>query len=522
MKRNMRWNHVLLIATLSTFIIFIAACQSKVKVTEFPITLEQVLNETNERNQSSIKTFKPTQITNNYYDVGKEDLTSEELEKLFTPGYMTGVKPTQAKEDIDVLFRILKSSYAGYTYFGAARTFDQAKQNILNNIEAYGEKSIPPSDFTKLIRDQLDFVIDSHLLIGRIPLSFEEAFCWYDDNAFEYFRDSNGYYTILDNKKWYLAENWKPYLRYTIGKSGEIVYGLFYVGTDTEKAQIPSQLTLVRKNKEKVIEIRWTKSSPKSSPDKEYVLTGTDGIKTAVIAAFSATQNANTMINDAKELSKEDYAIIDLRNNSGGLIPDVTMWMYNFVNKELYLHGTSLSYHGIVNDYWQGIVQPEILKAYQYFDFFKENKELVNNIINYKSEFYTVTKIKNEISRFNFIPQWTPRDGKILFLLNGKENVSCGEYFLEVCKSLENTLIVGTNSGGCLTTGGVNSYIPLYLPNSKIEIIYSTQLMLSNRSQDFDQYGIMPDIYIGSGNEAEAVAKCIRYYQSYKTNAGTK
>jgi hypothetical protein len=68
-------------------------------------------------------------------------------------------------------------------------------------------------------------------------------------------------------------------------------------------------LTLTRKNKEKVIEIKWEKASSQSSPSKEYELKDFDGFKTAVIAAFLATQNTNAMINDAKELSKESKTV---------------------------------------------------------------------------------------------------------------------------------------------------------------------------------------------------------------------
>lgn len=505
---------LLLISTLLILSISLSACISNMQVVEYPITLKQVLTEANERNHSVVDNFSINNISDYYFDVDMDGFTADELEMLFTPGYMNGVKPENAKEDIDVLFRILEGSYAGYAYFGGAQAFNQAKADMLSEIETYGEKNISATDFANLIRSHLDFVIDNHLLIGSIPLGFDEAYCWYDNNNYEYHRDSNGYYTMIKDEKWYLPENMIYYLKYTIGTSGEIVYGLFYVGTDADKDQLPEHLTLTRKNKEKDIEIKWGKVPSHSKPSVEYKLRDTDGFKTAVIAAFLATQNTNTMINDAKELSKEDYAIIDLRNNIGGLLPDVTMWMYNFANKEIYLKGTTLSYAGVVNDYWHRLMKVKFLEAYKEFDFVKEHPQIVNHIVNNESDVYTVTNVDDGIKRIDYNTQWTPRNGKVLFLLNGKENVSCGEYFIGTCKSLENTLIVGTNSGGCLTTGDVNGSNILYLPNSKIGILYGSQLMFCEGSKDFDRYGIMPDIYIGTGDEAEAVARCIRYYQT--------
>lgn len=513
MKKHMRWINVFLSGTLIILSSLLTGCKSEKKVTEYPITLEQVLTEANERNKSAIEHFDIGNISEYCSAVDMDGFTEEELEKFFTTGYMTGVKPEKAKEDIDVLFRILEGSYAGYAYFGGTQEFDQAKADMLKEIETYGEKNISAADFTNLIRDHLDFVIDSHIRIGSIGLGFDEAYCWYDNNTYEYYRDSKGYYTLIDDAKWYLSENMYHYLEYTIGKSGEIVYGLFFVGTDAEKDQLPEQMILTRKNKEKDIVLKWEKSPSKSNPGAEYELCDTDGLKTAVIAAFSATQNTNTMINDAKELSKDDYTIIDLRNNSGGLVQDVTMWLYNFTGKEIYPKESALSYGGVVNDYLLELAKEKVLAVFYKFDFVKENPQFINNLIKNVSQAYTVTDVENGIKRIDYNTQWTQRDGKALFLLNGKENYSAGEYFIEACRTMENTLVVGTNSGGCLITGGVNSSNILYLPNSQIGITYSTSLFI-NHPRDFDIYGIQPDIYIGTCDEEEAVARCIRYYQS--------
>ena len=508
---NIKQIRVLLPGTLLTLSIILTGCETNEKVTEYPITLEQVLTEVNERNKSVVDNFIIDDISDYYIDVDMDGFTEDELKELFTSGYMTGVKLEKAKEDIDVLFRILEGSYAGYAYFGGTQAFDQAKADIISEIETYGEKDISAVDFINLIQGHLDFVIDSHFLISNVSLGFDEAYCWYDKNTYEYHRDRNGYYTRIDDVKWYLSENMINYLEYTIGKSGEIVYAPFFVGTDAEKDQLPEQMTLTRKNKKKDIEIKWGKSSSQSIPNVEYELKDTDGFKTAVIAAFSTTQNTNTMINDAKELSKEDYAIIDLRYNSGGLRPDATMWMYNFTNKEIYPKGTIIAYDGCVNDFWHALMKTEVLAGYNAFDFVKDNPQIGNNIINNESDTNTATNVEKGIKRIDHNTHWTQRDGKVLFLLNGKENYSCGEYFIENCKSIENTLIVGTNSAGCMTTGDVNGNT-LYLPNSKMVINFTSKLFLLDRSKDFDQYGILPDIYIGTGDEEEAVARCIRYY----------
>ena len=494
--------------------ITLTGCRTNEKITEYPVTLEQVLTEVNTRNQSIVNNLNTEYTTDYVFDVDMSGFTEEELSKLFTPGYMSGVKPEKAKKDIELLFRILEGSYAGYAYFGGAPAFDQAKSNILRDIETYGDKNISGPDFRALIVNHLAFVIDSHLSIGGFNPGFEEAYLWYDKNNYEYRRDSKGYYTLVDGEKWYISENMSPYLEYTIGESGEIVYAPFFVGTVTERELLPKQITLASAKEDKEIEILWEKSSLQNAPSSEYERKDMDGIKAAVIAAFLATHNTNTMINDAKELSNDDYSIIDLRYNIGGLLPDVTMWLYNFTGKEIYPKGSALLFASKVNDYWLGPMETEIAFAYRAFDFAKENPEFFNNMLLKKSDAYKITSINDGIRRIDYKPQWTQRDGKVLFLLNGKDNISSGEYFIEASRSMENTLVVGTNSGGCLKTGGVNAMNSLYLPHSHIGIIYSSILWLNNTSKEFDKYGILPDIYIGAGDSAEAVTRCIRYYQS--------
>ena len=173
---NRKWVSVLLSCTLLTLSIVVTGCETNTKVTEFPITLKQVLSEVNERNQSVVDQFHIDNISDYYFDVDMDGFTEEELAKLFSPGYMTGVKPEKAKEDIDVLFRILEGSYAGYAYFGGAQAFDQAKSDMLYEIDTYGEKNISAANFASLIRSHLDFVIDNHLVISSVPLGFDEAY----------------------------------------------------------------------------------------------------------------------------------------------------------------------------------------------------------------------------------------------------------------------------------------------------------------------------------------------------------
>lgn len=501
---------VMVLCISIAIIMLLAGCE---EATEYPVTLKQVLNEVNERNKAAVETANVTDVSEYCFDVNKNGFSNTELKELFTSGDMTNVKSEQAKEDIDILFRLLETSYGGYKYFGGAKAFDKAKSDIYSKIDLYGGGIIAATTLVDLIRNNLKFVIDSHIRIAGECLLFEEAYCWYDNTAYEFHRDSKGYYTKIHNKKWYLPEDMTDYMKYTIGKSGEIVYGLFSIRTISEANQLPRQITLIRGSKEKTIIIEWEISKSPGNPTVEYELTDTDGIKTAKITSFKDISSTNTMINDAKKLAPDKDVIIDLRSNGGGATNYTTMWMYNFTGKEIFPKGVEIAFNSTVNNYLNSLLEQKSASLINTIDFYKENPELIKIDIEGNSKAFTISNVENGIQRTDYNTMWTQRGGKVLFVLNGKSNYSAGEWFVECCKTLENTLVVGTNSNGCMTIGGMNSGNPIYLPNSHISIKYGSELMLCNEANDFDKYGIMPDIYIGMDDAADAVVRCIKYYQ---------
>lgn len=75
--------------------------------------------------------------------------------------------------------------------------------------------------------------------------------------------------------------------------------------------------------------------------------------------------------------------------------------------------------------------------------------------------------------------------------------------------NVENVVSVGTNSNGCVHCGAVT---PMALPNSKTMFTFSMSI-LTNLDNDFDVYGLEPDIYIADEDAQEAVLKCIEYYE---------
>ena len=100
------------------------------------VTLDDVIENVNTKNAQKLKSVSTYDETDYLIDVNSENFTDEELKTMSSSGY-ENVTKSEAKEDVETLFRLLKSSYAGYTYFGGDEAFGKAKNEIMNNIDAF-------------------------------------------------------------------------------------------------------------------------------------------------------------------------------------------------------------------------------------------------------------------------------------------------------------------------------------------------------------------------------------------------
>ncbi len=94
-----------------------------------------------------------------------------------------------------------------------------------------------------------------------------------------------------------------------------------------------------------------------------------------------------------------------------------------------------------------------------------------------------------------------------------KEVYSAGEAFLRQLETMSNVILVGTNSNGCLTTGNPYFEAPVYLPHSKISIVYGDELIVANDMKGYDARGTLPDLYIANEDALDAVVRCYAYYK---------
>ncbi len=91
-----------------------------------------------------------------------------------------------------------------------------------------------------------------------------------------------------------------------------------------------------------------------------------------------------------------------------------------------------------------------------------------------------------------------------IFVLIDSNTASSGEAFIELLKNIENVIFVGTNTSGVLIG---EASVECVLPNSKITIIYGSNLRLYNGFTE--GVGFEPDIWINSYDSLDRVLKFI-------------
>lgn len=492
-------------------ILLFSGCSSKVE--EEPVILEDFIANINEERKEDISMPLKYSAKHNvvYYD-SELDLDYDELMKLTTPADIDSITKDEAIADADILFQLLRASYGAYKYFGDDRVFNNVKTGIEEELRL--QDTWKTEEFLDILLEKLSFLEDTHFSLNGQRTYYNEIYLYADNEKREFHKDSYGYYTEIDNKKWYLEKENEALLKPTIGESGELVYGIFALSSEDESKELPSNITITRGKKSLHHDLTWKIASagePLGTEDNVYHYDEIDGIPVASIRSLFTSDAENEdilrFIRDADKMRDKEAAILDLRKNAGGFQMINELWLYRFTDQivlpkvEMLTRVNNLPKGG---EYDRSIV--DNLQKYEYqLDFYNEytkaRQELNNDIINAEyTNYYTII-------RYN--PRFLDRDN-ILFVLVDKDTYSAAEMFLFQLKTVENVVFVGTNSNGCLISD--ITITPYYLPNSRIKVTFGNELFVTNSMENYDAIGMMPDIYIDGEDALDAVFRCIKYY----------
>jgi hypothetical protein len=421
-----------------------------------------------------------------------------------------GVSLSQAKQDIDLLFRVFRYCYGAYEYFGGDEVFEEAKAAVLNDLDALGNM-LKARDMAAVLKKHLAFIQDGHFSMNYSSILERQSYFSTEELVFE--QDNRGYFSQADGEKQYLLSidgntEVESYMKLSIGPDGELIY---YLGMLGEKNV-----------RNKIVNVAFDKTTVSLMLDNAALVTAYDAVPTysedwegevPVVACRDLTlpETCKSFISSASKLSSYAVAILDLRGNHGGSPDAVKQWLnayepdglaeYWFATSAMSRSGRALSY----------ILARTMDAGANYFSLWDTN----NKQRNIYMQLYLTGINSYDISRENVPLKQLNAEG-LLFVLMDERDFSAGEGLLFALRNRENTIFVGTNSSGSMR-GGTGQQV--VLPNSKINVSYGSNLFFWYDERVFQEgRGFLPDLWV-NGDALERVQKLIEYYDLYGTNA---
>ena len=459
--------------------------------TEEVISFNEVIREANQERKILLESETSNDIQKYTYSVtgDKEGFTDEEIETLLSSHEVLSdtLSKEQALEDADYLFRLSKYVYAGYGYYGGDKVFEQAKEKVMNAIKKEDEISI--KELNRIFLKNLSFIKDGHFVIGNTNVNREHVLNYYCNQEIEIRKNNNGYYYLVDHEKRYIKainsdKEIEKYLKLSINEDGELVY---YIGLLQNDANAMDLLEIEYKASSNISkkDIQLTKVLQEVHRDPTaFEQKMVEGIPVLTLKKFSDKENENTLkyfSESGLELKNEKVFIIDLRGNSGGSDIWCELWFENYTD--------ATPKTGIIGARRYSKLYLQIQKADKDIKLepFLEryNMPKLNEKVKEFYETSTQSLSNKEYDTWEFDPvnaKWINNEN-IIFVLIDKGVASAGESFIEQLSTLNNVVLVGSNTLGCSEIGDDKG---MFLPNSNLWLYFGVWLNIGKNIESID------------------------------------
>ena len=393
------------------------------------------------------------------------------------------VTKEEALSDVSMLFRALHSGYGAYYYFGA-ENFATAEESLCQWINAQTGK-ISTNELNRKIVESLSFVEDAHFNIydnGSInnwddsDIRWEYFYC----DGFEFERDEGGFYqTDEEGIRWDVSEisDDRVRIEQTLVKDGRIVYApvLFCTRPTMENSMI---LLVSSTGEHKEYDLIWTESDP-GKFDDIYRLIQEDNISYISVKDYDRGlhEPLNQYVADAALTRESEIIIYDLRSNRGGASDWSRDWVANYL----------------------GISEYDI----QLKTLFSNRSSKIFDALGYQMP---IEHGHYEYNSINGI--WHENDMPIIVLVDDRCG-SSGEDAMSFLKTLDNVIVIGSNSAGYQLCGNVRT---IRVPNSGLFVQFGCSFEFKERIESVDYRGYEPDIWCNPADALDAVMNMLIYY----------
>ena len=437
------------------------------------------------------------------YENISEELDDDIIKIIDNPQKPFLITTQKAKGDVDFLFAILKYGYAGYQYFGGDKKFEPVKNNIIEDIKQTSIFSrLTTNSFTNILLNHLSFIQDGHF--GIDGKGVIKKYRYYTTNKYDFFNDEKGYYTWLDEDKYYLISinggNYRDYLKLSLNNRGEVIFRIGTIIHEQNKS-IKMQISLKSDhNEERELSLNLVRKDkshyPKKAPYNLYRKEDIPIIEHRTASATPANRDKlKQFAQEAAQFKDEEYIIIDLRGNSGGADSYASDWIKNYTGIS---PGEGLIEITLVTKTANKLLENSFKKIYD-MKITELEPEYQKLFTPTKSGW---TEIKYHQNKF------IENDGLVIVLIDNGV-ASAGESFVKYLKQLNKVIFIGTNTAGVLNFANMGMS---NLPNSKIEVFLSKTISMEADFNFREGKGYFPDFWV---NQEDALDLSLAFIDNY-------
>lgn len=437
-------------------------------------------------------------------------LTAERVDPITDVSSMERRIPRQrtvtsedAAYDVNLFFSILRERYGGYTYFGGDAVFSPVFSEVLDRIleEAYWDIR----EFEAFVHASLTpYINDGHGWVYFGNYRFMPHYNVYISTDKHFYATAEGFVCAETNLlvSEIVGHNYDDIMQLSTNANGEIFYIIAIDHFSLDEGNL-SATVLFENGVEQVIELTSTSlNRPRRSGLFSPSLRLVEGIPVIRINQMHfETANANqdmeyalVFLSFVEEVRDYPAIIIDLRTNGGGNGYLAPRWLYRLLGEAVPANHLILR----VTDYERFQEQIEINLIDMGGFFFQpmcEIRSLEEHAkldSNHAITFPTGTKAGASLIENN----------QLIVFLTSNSTQSAAELFVDLGFNMQNTLVIGQNTGGLLLTQSAE--LPrLYLPHTGISFGFGTGIMIHAEAHNWREgVGLYPDLWVQHPDDA--------------------
>ena len=411
------------------------------------------------------------------------------------------VSAQEAAEDVERLFYLLSHGYAGYGVFSQDGQFEEAREQILEELST--QSSWSSDSFSRLLHDHLSFIVDCHMKIGEHRFAGHADF-WYDTDL-EVTLGQSGYRFVIDDEQYTATSvngsNPAPFLFPSLNQEGESVYRL---GTLATEEPAPLLLAGTSEAGRRQFEIALHRSDFDYYSDdifREDVIGGIPVVRARGFGDYHA-EELSQFAETGRRLRGEPAVILDIRGNGGGNERWPVRWIQG-------LTGQRAESVLIVSELES---KTTMMGRANYFTYHDHAFDMPN----YGVEGAQYTRAAQAIERGGYRPNWTgpvyprvpliPNDTTVIVVIN-EYVASAGEGLVMRISQAENVVVVGENTMGALTFGNVSLH---QLPHSKLKVWLPINFNLFLDMESREAVGLAPDLWVPAADAVNYAVAAVR------------